>query len=79
MGIHIWMQDRKINMGALKWILTVGWLIFVGFAITFAGTCIGENELHAAKMSSIVFGSIAIVTGVILWRILQIERKPEDI
>jgi type VI protein secretion system component VasK len=74
-GFKFWMEDRKIPMPFWKWILLGIWFFFFGFTIAFIGTNLGEKEAQAALLGGIIFGLIAIVTGVGLWRLLKIGKK----
>jgi len=77
-GLKIWMEDRGVPMPAWKWILTCGWLVVLGVTIAFVGTCLGEREYHAARQGGLIFGTIVVVTGVILWRLLRIGSKSNN-
>ena len=74
-GFKIWMEDRGILMPYWKWILLGIWVLFFGFTIAFIGTNLGEKETQAALLGAIIFGLIAIVTGVGLWRLMRIGKK----
>ncbi len=71
LGLKAWMQDRQIPMPWWKWLLASGWLIFVGMGIAYVGTSLGENEVQAARMGGLFAGVIAIISGVVLWRMLR--------
>jgi len=73
-GLKIWMEDRNTPMGLWKWMLVWLWVLLLGFTIAFIGTSVGENELVAAKKGGIIFSVICIITGVVVWRLLQIGR-----
>jgi len=74
-GFKIWMEDRQIPMRWWKWLLLLAWIVWFGFTIAFVGTSLGENELDAAGKGGILFGLIAVVTGVGLWRVLRVGSK----
>lgn len=76
-GFKIWMEDREIPMPLWKWVLLGMWVFLFGFTIAFVGTNLGEKEPHAALLGGIVFGLIAIITGVGLWRLLLIGKNPK--
>lgn len=76
-GFKVWMEDRGIPMPFWKWVLLGIWVFLFGFTIAFVGTNLGEKEPQAALLGGIVFGLIAIITGVGLWRLLLIGKKPK--
>ncbi len=73
-GFKAWMEERETPMPFWKWAALCTWLVIVGFTIAFVGTCIGENETVAAKKGGIIFSVVSIITGVGVWRLLQIGR-----
>ncbi|MDP6544609.1 MAG: hypothetical protein QGH60_11505 [Phycisphaerae bacterium] len=73
-GLKVWMDERNTPMGFWKWLLVGVWMLMSGFTIAFIGTSVGENEMVAAQKGGIVFSVICVITGVILWRLLQIGR-----
>lgn len=76
-GFKEWMADRKTPMPFWKWLIFCLWLLMVGFTIAFIGTCIGENEMVAARKGGIIFSVAAIAAGAGGWQLLQIGRvKP---
>ena len=76
-GFKIWMDDRGIPMRFWKWGLLGIWVFLFGFTIAFVGTSLGEKEAQAALLGGIVFGLITIITGIGLWRLLVIGKKPK--
>ena len=76
-GFKRWAEDRGIPMSLWKWVLVLSWAFFAGFTIAFVGTCIGEGEPDAAFIGAIMFGVIATVSAVVLWRLLQVGAKPQ--
>ncbi len=76
-GFKIWMEDREIPMPFWKWLLLGIWVLLFGFTIAFVGTNLGEKEPQAALLGGIVFGLIAIITAVGLWRLLLIGKNPK--
>ena len=76
-GFKIWMEDRGIPMPFWKWMMLGIWILLFGFSIAFVGTNLGEKEPKAALLGGIVFGLITIISGVGLWRILLIGKKPK--
>ena len=74
LGFKTWMEDRSVPMPWWKWVLFGLWVFFAGFTIAFVGTSMGENEIVAALKGGIIFGIITIISGVGLWRLLQIGR-----
>jgi hypothetical protein len=73
-GFKTWMEERGVPMPVWKWILFGLWVLWPGFTIAFITTSIGENETTAAVKGGIIFSLIAIISGVGLWRLLQIGR-----
>jgi hypothetical protein len=80
-GFKTWMEDRGVPMPVWKWILFGLWVLWLGVTIAFITTSIGENETTAAVKGGIIFSLIAIISGVGLWRLLQMGRvkvKPDS-
>ncbi len=71
LGAKIWLEDRRVNMPWWKWSLVVTWTVFVGGSVAYVGTSLGEGEPHAALVGGLFAGVIAIVSAVVLWRILR--------
>ena len=44
----------------------------LGFTVAFVGTCLGENETHAATQGGLIFGTVVVIAGVVVWRLLLI-------
>ena len=74
-GIKLWMEDRGTPMPMWKWAVVTCWFLGLGITIAFVGTSIGENELHAARLGGLIFGTIVIITGVVAWRLLRIGSR----
>ncbi len=72
LAVRAWTQDREISMTPWKWVALVVWVFYAGFTIAFIGTSLGENEVSAAVRGGILFGVIAVVAGVGLWRLIKI-------
>ncbi len=70
-GLRAWMADMQIPMPWWKWLLVGGWLVFVGMSIAYVGTSLGEGEPHAARMGGLFGGVLAVISAVILGRILR--------
>jgi membrane associated rhomboid family serine protease len=52
--------------------LVIAWVLFLAISIGFVTTSIGEGETNAAFYGA-VFGSvIAVVSGVVVWRLIKI-------
>jgi len=77
-GVKLWMEDRSIPMPFWKWMLIIGWLVGLGFTIAFIGTCLGENEHHAATQGGMIFGTIVVIAGVAVWRLLKIGSQTSE-
>ena len=73
-GLKVWMEDRGVPMRMWKWITVMMWMLMCGFTIAFIGTSVGENEIVAAEKGGIIFSVICVITGVVVWRLLQIGR-----
>ncbi len=74
-AFKLWAEDRGLPMPFWKWILAGLWVVFVGFTIAFVGTSLGENEVTAARLGGILFGLTAVISGIVLWRILHFGYK----
>ena len=79
LGFKTWMEDRNTPMAVWKWILFALWILLFGFTIAFIFTSLGENERVAALKGGILFSLITIVSGVGLWRLLQLGRHKVSI
>ncbi len=77
-GFGLWMEDRGVVMRLWKWGVVAGWFLGLGITIAFVGTSLGENEPHAAIRGGVIFGTIMIITGVAVWRLLRIGARPKD-
>jgi len=73
-GMKVWMEDRNTPMGLWKWFLVGAWMLMFGFTIAFIGTSVGENEMAAAEKGGIMFSVICVISGAVVWRLLQIGR-----
>jgi hypothetical protein len=73
-AIRLWTLDRNVPMPPWKWVVLSLWVLFVGFALAFVGTSLGENEPTAAWMGGLIFSLIAVISAVALWRILGFGR-----
>jgi len=73
-GLKVWMDDRNTPMPLWKWLLVGAWMLMCGFTIAFIGTSVGENEMVAARKGGIVFSVICVITGAVVWQLLQIGR-----
>ena len=71
-ALKLWMEDRGIPMPFWKWVLVVAWLVGVGVTVAFVGTCLGENETYAATRGGMIFGTIAVIAGVVILRLLRV-------
>jgi hypothetical protein len=70
-GFKCWTEDRHIRMAWWKWILVASWIVFVGAALAFVGTSLGEGESRAAIMGALFAGVLGLISAVALWRILR--------
>ena len=78
-GLRAWMEDRGVPMPIWKWIVFVAWLLFCGFTIAFVGTSLGEGEPTAAVRGGILFGSIGVIAGFGVYRLLMVgARRSEE-
>jgi len=77
-ALKLWMEDRGTPMPWWKWALAVCWLLGLGLTIAFIGTSLGENERRAAGMGGLIFGTIVIVAGVVVWRLLLISAAGSE-
>ena len=74
-GLRAWMEGRGVPMPAWKWLVFVGWLVFCGFTIAFVGTSLGENEATAAVRGGVLFGSLAVIAGFGVYRLLMMGAR----
>ena len=70
-GAHYWLKDAGVLMNWWKWGLFTLWYIAVYVVIAGGFTLIGENEVRAGLFFLGVFGTVMIILGVGLWRILR--------
>lgn len=77
-GLKLWMEDRGTPMPLWKWGLAAGWLLGLGVTIAFVGTSLGENEPRAAGLGGLIFGTILIIAGVVIWRLLRIGSRSRN-
>jgi len=71
LGGKIWLEDKQIRMPWWKWSLVALWTVFVGGTVAYVGTSLGEGEPQAALMGALFAGVIAVISAVVLWRILR--------
>ncbi len=76
-GLKLWMEDRGVPMPFWKWVIVACWFLGLGVTIAFVGTCLGENETHAATQGGLIFGTMVIIAGVVVWRLLRIGSRPK--
>lgn len=74
-GLKLWTEDKKIKMSFLKWMLFLIWFFFFEFTIAFITTSLGENEIQAALKGGILFMIIALISFVLVWRIIKYGFK----
>ena len=74
-ALKLWAEDRGLPMPFWKWILAGFWIVLLGFTMAFLGTSLGENEITAARLGGVLFGLTAIISGIVLWRIMHQGRK----
>jgi hypothetical protein len=77
-GIRAWAQDSGVAVPPWKWALVATWMLYCGFTLSFIGTCLGEKERHAALLGGSIFGLIAVVGGVGLYRVLGSARQSAE-
>jgi len=70
-GIKMWTKDKNIPMPYWKWILIILWLLFFEFTLAFITTSVGENETTAAVKGGILFGITAVISLVLVVRIVS--------
>jgi len=78
LGIRTWSLDRSIPMLWWKWPVLGAWGLFTGFAVAFVGTSLGEGEPTAAVHGGIMFGIVAVLSGVGVWRLWMIGAGPSE-
>ncbi len=70
-GAGFWLKDAGILMNWWKWGLFTLWYIAVYVVIAGGFTLIGEHEVRAGLFFLGVFGTVMIILGAGLWRILR--------
>ena len=78
LGIWAWALDRAIPIPWWKWLAVGMWALFTGFTIAFVGTSLGEGEPTAAVQGGIMFGIVAVLSGVGVWRLWMIGAGPSE-
>ena len=78
LGVGAWSRDRSIPMMWWKWVVLAVWVLFTGFTIAFVGTSLGEGEPTAAVQGGIMFGIVAVLSGVGVWRVWMIGANPTE-
>jgi len=71
LGLKAWLADKGLRVPFWKWPLIVGWILFVGVAIAYVGTSLGEGEPQAATIGGLLAGTAAAISGAVLWRVLR--------
>ena len=72
-ALKIWAEDKKITMPFWKWPVVIAWVLFLSVSVAYVGTSLGEGETHAAFIGAIFASVLAVVSGVIVWRLLTIR------
>jgi len=70
-GLTYLAKDLKLKMNWWKWLLSIGWFIFINITVAGGFTLIGENESRAGIYFLGVFGTVFIVLGVGLWQLIK--------
>lgn len=78
LGTRAWVRDRGLAVSVWTWALFVLWLGFAGFTLAFVGTSLGEGEPTAATRGGLLFGMIAIVSGVGIWRLFRAGGQRDE-
>jgi len=74
-GARIWFQDLGLKMNWWKWVLVAGWFCMLNFSIGGGFTLIGEGEQRAGLYFLGLFGTISVIAGAGLWRLLWTRRE----
>ena len=74
-GIPLWMIDKGIVMNKVKWTLLIIWYLFLLLTVSAPLTAFAENEAVAGYRMALVFGVVAIISGVGLWRYLLASKS----
>ncbi|MBA7704986.1 hypothetical protein ES703_113809 [subsurface metagenome] len=72
-ALKLWMEDKNIPMPWWKWLLTAFWICFIGMGIAYVATSLGEGERQAAFMGAVLVFASALISGVVLWRLLKLR------
>ena len=72
---RIWAKDLGLNMNFWKWFHLSIWFLFITLSVAASFTLYGEDEHRAGNYLLGIFGTVGIIWGVGLWRILQKGRN----
>jgi hypothetical protein len=73
-----WAKDLGLKMNWWKWLLSGLWFILLTLSLAGGMTLIGENEVRGGLYFLGFFLIISLILGVVLWRILSVNRKKTD-
>ena len=72
-GFRYFAEDKGIRMTWWKWLLMAVWFALTSLTIAGGFTLIGENEARAGLMFTALFGTLCIILGVGLWRLIKLK------
>ena len=72
---RIWAKDLGLKMSKFKWLHLAIWFLFITLSVAAGFTMYGENEIQAGNYILGIFGTVGVIWGVGLWRILQRGRS----
>lgn len=74
-GAKIMFEERGFVMSWWKWALVVLWWLFLFATFAAPMTLLAEQEPKGALGTIGIFGVLAIISGVGLWRILASSKR----
>ncbi|MDR1322434.1 MAG: hypothetical protein LBK56_13615 [Gracilibacteraceae bacterium] len=72
--LFLYVRKNKIKFAWWKWALSIIWLLYTDISVAFLSTTIGENELGATLRGGGAFVAIAVVTGIVLFRFVILNK-----
>ncbi len=77
-GLYTLSKNRKLILHWWQWLLTIIWLCYTGFAIKLIEGFLSEGAAKAALVMGIIFGFLAVLAGVVLFRFVFLKPQSHD-
>lgn len=77
LAFNAFTKDQGWEMNWWKWLLSVLWYAIVCLSVFSYGTLAGEFEADAGVKIMLVGLGVAVVLGIILWRVLPPAKAKE--